>query len=71
MDREPWAHVAFKGSMFGGVISHDSGMTGQKEQKSWKRQVAKFCGGFIADGYEIKTVYSREEYVALLETLKT
>lgn len=71
-DITPWAHVAVKGTHFGGVISADLSDGGKapvsaKEAKSWKREVAKFCGGFIADGYEIKTVYSRDEYTAILD----
>lgn len=72
-DKTPWAHVAVKGTHFGGVISGtldgDGGpKVSAKEAAKWKLEVAKFCGGFIADGYEIKTVYSRDEYAAILDT---
>ncbi len=73
--KTPWAHVAFKGDHFGGVIAADLREGGldvpEKEVKKWKREVAKFCGDFIADGYEVKTVYSRTEYNAFLDGLKT
>ncbi len=71
--RIPWAHVGHKDGYFGGVISadlsHHSMALPAKEHKNWKREIAKFCGDFIADGYTITTVYSREEYEKLLGTL--
>lgn len=71
-DKVPWAHIAIKGTHFGGVISAtldgDGGpKVSAKEAAKWKREVAKFCGNFIADGYEIKTVYGRDEYKAILD----
>jgi len=65
-----WCHVGHKDGMFAGVISHDSGARDQKAKDKWKREVAKFCGDYIASGIEIKTCNSREEYLAFIAGLR-
>jgi hypothetical protein len=54
------AFLFHKDGKFGGVIS----------AKCKKKEVAKFCGGFIADGATMVTVKDRAEYNALLASLK-
>jgi|GEM_PF-4369621 len=66
-DRIPWAHVAVRDGKFLGVISHDSGTASPVNAAEWKMEVAKFCGGCIADGDTITTVYDRAEYLAMIE----
>ncbi|MGE3710986.1 MAG: hypothetical protein AB7G35_15080 [Hyphomicrobiaceae bacterium] len=68
---EPFGHIAHKDGHFGGVIAHDCGVNDTKLKKAWKKEVSKFCGDFIADGYTITTFYTRDEYLALLKTLDT
>ena len=58
-DRTPWAFLTRKGKRFGGVIASTLP----------KKDVANFLAGFIADGYEVVTVFDRPEYLALLESL--
>jgi len=59
-ERKPWAIVAFKDKHFGGVISPELGT----------KQIRTFCGEFASDGYTIKPVYDRAEYLTFLESLK-
>ena len=56
---EPWAIVCHKGMRLGGVIS----------PTLTKKEIAKFISEFVADGYGITTVYSREEYLALINPM--
>lgn len=72
--RTPWAHIAHKNGQWCGLIAanHDDGTEpppSAKMVKEWKREVAKFCGEHIAEGFEIKTVYSREEHKAFMATV--
>jgi hypothetical protein len=50
------AFVFHKDGKFGGVISAECS----------KKEVAKFCGDFIADGWKMETVKDRETYLALI-----
>lgn len=72
-EREVWGYVAHRDGKFAGVISgtYDTpGMPATPAQKAkWKKEIAEFCGDFIADGFEITKVYSREEYKALVEPM--
>lgn len=55
LERKPWAIVCLKGSKIGGVISPTLP----------KKEVGKFIADFVADGYEVRTVFDRDEYIAL------
>lgn len=70
-EKEAWAHVATRDGQFAGVIAATLDEYGPRssdaENKRWKREIAKFCGDYIADGFTITTVYSREEYLALID----
>lgn len=59
MDTDTWAWVAHKDGKWAGCISPACG----------RKDVAKFCGGFIADGFTITAVNSREEYEALTKPM--
>lgn len=66
--REPWAHIAHKDGKFVGVISADLGSQATvKMAKSWQRTVARDTGRWIAMGFTVTTVYSREEYSAFID----
>lgn len=66
-DRQVWTYVATKDGKFAGAISGRlPGVTDPKKVKAWKKDIAEFCGGFIADGFDITKVYSSEEYTALI-----
>ncbi|MEQ1694391.1 MAG: hypothetical protein ABL901_00990 [Hyphomicrobiaceae bacterium] len=75
-DHKPWAHISHKNGMWCGVMaaSLDEATCGRavspKIAAAHKREVAKFCGGYIADGFEIKTVYSREEHTEFMKTFR-
>lgn len=64
-DRKPYVHVETQDGAFVGAISHEVGIPSQ--EKSWKREVSKFCGDAIARGNTITTLYSREEYQAFID----
>ena len=71
--KTPWAHVAHDENKFVGVVLHDPGYpkpTPEKTRK-WQRNVARLCGGWIVNGRTVTTVFSREEYHALLDRLLT
>ncbi len=71
MDRKPWAHIAHRNGVWAGVISASLGSAfSSKHEASWKKTVAKDCGKWIADGWEIMTVYSRDEYEAALSSMR-
>lgn len=57
MADKPWAIVAVKNGKFGGVITAECS----------KRDLNKFTGDFVADGYTVKPVANRLEYLALLK----
>ena len=72
-----WAHVAHKDGMFAGVITANLGgrvasphATATVVVQEWRHEVSKFCGDFIADGFTVTTVYSRDEYNELIEPMK-
>lgn len=50
--KTPWAHVGISpNNEWGGVIAHQGYENPTPAQdKSWRKEVAKFCAGFIADG---------------------
>ena len=58
-DRKPWAHVALKNGKMRGVIAADLP----------PKDIRKFYGEFA--GYDMKTVYNRDEYNALLKSAPT
>src|SRR5262245_48180857 len=70
-----WSYVAHKDGLFAGAISgtldhcYPNGKTPKKEAAKWKREIAKFTGQFIADGFTITPTYSQEENAALLDSL--
>lgn len=66
-DRTPWAYVSTKDGQFAGAISLDNGTTDAKQKAQWRKEVAKFCGDHIADGFTITAVYDRAEYLALID----
>lgn len=65
MSNEPFVYVSTKDGMFAGAVSASCGVP--SKEKSWKKEVAKFCGDHIVEGFSITTVYSREEYEALIK----
>ena len=69
-DREVWTYVGHKDGKYAGAISgfleHNPARRNAKREAQWKKEIAKFCGEFIADGFEITKCYSREEYDALI-----
>ena len=74
MEREVWTYVAHKDGMFAGAISGtlDVAMDRKptkREAAQWKKEVAKFCGGFIANGFTITPTYSAEEATALTKDM--
>ena len=56
----PWAFIAHKDGRLGGVAAAEIP----------KRELRKFLGDFAADGFDIMTVNSRDEYNAALPKLK-
>ena len=70
-----WSYVAHKDGLFAGAISgtldhcYPNGKTPAGEAKKWKKEIAKFCGDFIADGFTITPTYSQEENSALIDSL--
>lgn len=56
---KPWAYVTRKGKQFGGVISPTLPKT----------DVGKFLANHVSKGYEIVTVFSRAEYLKVMESL--
>jgi hypothetical protein len=70
-DRKAWAHIAHRNGVWVGVISArlPDGVP-QAQADKWKKTVAKDCGGWIADGWEIKTVYSAEEYQTVIDSMR-
>jgi hypothetical protein len=67
--RIPMTHVVHKDGVFIGAISHENGAKDQRSRQAWRREVARFCGEAIVDGQTVTTVYSREEYKTLIESL--
>jgi hypothetical protein len=57
---DPFAYVAHKDGKWGGVCSIFAGRASVKE----------FLAEFAADGFTLQPVYSREEYVSLLDSLR-
>jgi hypothetical protein len=53
-DPKPWAFIALKGNLWGGVCSPEAG----------EESLGKFMSEMALAGYTIKPVYSREEYEA-------
>lgn len=74
-EREVWAYVAHKGGKFAGVIAGTLDLPGRakpvtvKEAHAWKKEIAKFCGDFVADGFDITRVYDRAEYECLTKPM--
>ena len=69
-EREVWVYVAHKDGKYAGAISGTLDVALQHkptkaEARKWKKEVAKFCGDFIADGFTITPTYSAEECEAL------
>lgn len=58
--RKPWGYVAHKGEYWAGVASAEMP----------RKDLAKFLGDFAADGFSIKTVFDREEYLATIKSMK-
>lgn len=58
---EPWAFIAHKDGRWAGVAAANMP----------KKDLRKFLGDFAADGFEIMTVKSRDEYNAALAKLRT
>ena len=58
--QKPWAFIAHKDGYWAGVGSATMP----------KRDLRKFIGDFVTDGFSITTVYSREEYQRTLAGLK-
>jgi hypothetical protein len=56
---EPWAFIAHKNGYWAGLCAAD----GTKE-------AAKFVSDFVAGGFSITTVYSREEFNAILKPME-
>ena len=56
----PWAFIAHKDGKWGGVCAADIPA----------KEIGKFTVEFIASGFDIKTVFSREQYLAELAKLK-
>jgi phage FluMu gp28-like protein len=57
---EPWAYIAHKDGMLGGMIAGDAD----------KKNLKNFLGDFAADGFSIQTVSSRPEYLAFIKDKK-
>ena len=55
-----WAFIAHKDGYWAGVCTATLP----------KRELKKFIGDFVADGFSITTVDSREQYDATLKTMK-
>jgi hypothetical protein len=70
-EREVWTYVAHKDGMFAGAISGSLDTPERKatpaEAKKWKKEIAKFCGDFIADGFLITPTYSMAEADTLMK----
>jgi hypothetical protein len=58
-DPTPFGYVIHKDGKFGGVISSSCS----------RKDIAKFCGDAIADGYTVTKVSDRAAYLALLDQL--
>lgn len=65
--RTPWAYVSTKDGQFAGAISLDNGATDAKQKAQWRKEVAKFCGEHIVDGFTITAVYDRAESAAMID----
>jgi hypothetical protein len=69
MSRKVWSYVAHKDGMFAGAIAgsldEPDRPASPKRAKAWKNEIAKFCGGFIANGFLITPTYSEDEFEAL------
>lgn len=56
---EPWAYIAHKDGKWAGVAAANLP----------RKDLSKFLGGFAAEGFAITTVYSRDEYNAVLKPM--
>lgn len=58
-EQVPWAYIAHKNGYWAGVASAELG----------RKELRKFLGDFVVDGFAITTVYSRDEYKRLISGL--
>lgn len=56
---EPWAYVAHKDGMFAGACAVSVG----------KRDLKKFIGDFVIDGFTVQPVSNRDEYLSLIKDM--
>lgn len=63
-----WAYIAHKDGYWAGL--HSARAIDREFNKAEKSDLAKFIARFVADGFSITTVESREEYNWVLETMK-
>jgi hypothetical protein len=59
-DQKPWAFIAHKDGRWAGITSADVP----------KKDLRKFIGDFVADGFAITTVYNQDEYHATIAKMK-
>lgn len=69
-EKTPWAYVATKDGQLAGVISAVSGAKDKRAKARWQKDVVEFCGLYVVDGFTVTTVYSRDEYEALIDGLR-
>lgn len=69
-EREVWSYVAHRNGEFAGAIAGSLPECDAKANKRWRKDIAKFCGDFIANGFEITRVYDRAEYEALTKPMR-
>lgn len=68
---EPWAYLAHRDGVWCAVISAQICDNPRPDQVAeWKKAVAKETGSWVADGWEVMTLYSREEYTAAIGSMK-
>jgi hypothetical protein len=59
MSKEPWAYVAHKDGMMGGVCATSIS----------KKSLGEFLSEFAADGFALHPVFNREEYLAFIKDM--
>jgi len=70
-ERKAWAHIAHRNGVWCAVVSAQvCENPTPKQAADWKKSVVKDIAEWIVDGWEVMTVYSREEYQTAIDSMR-